>query len=169
MKKKTKKLVAVAVINISSSTSKSFSEISSEAPYPSTRSISFMRSTANQTPFISLIGSNKCLYCGEEKHKKKRYLLYAFYKMTDFIEVDEGTGKISIRKRVIRIRVSVPQIHCIKKAIMSSPKLESETITFNLNEIVRKLAESRKKPAGKPVNLQKIKLISISDERLPIM
>ncbi len=50
---------------------------------------------------------------------------------------------------------------------MSSPKLGSETITFNLSEIARKLVESRKKPAGKPVSSQEIKLISVSDERLP--
>ncbi len=122
--------------------------------------------TANQTFFVSLVGSNKCLYCGEEKHKKKRYLFYAFYKITSFIEVDEGTGKISIRERVIRIRINIPQIQYIKEAIMSSPKLKSETITFNLNEIIKKLAESRKKSADKPINSQKIKLISVSEKRL---
>ncbi len=73
--------------------------------------------------------------------------------MTNFIEINEGTGKISIRGRVIRIRVGVPQIQYIKEAIMSSPKLGSETITFNLSEITRKLAESKKKPASKPINL----------------
>ncbi len=50
---------------------------------------------------------------------------------------------------------------------MSSPKLGSETITFNLSEITKKLAKSRKKPTNKPVNSQKIKLISISKKRLP--
>jgi len=64
------------------------------------------------------------------------------------------------------MRVSVPQIQYIEEAIMSSSKLGSETITFNLSEIARKLAESRKKPAGKPVSLQEIELISVSDERL---
>ncbi len=87
--------------------------------------------------------------------------------MTGFIEVDEGTGKISVRGRVIRMRVGLPQIQCIKEAIMSSSKLESETITFNLSEITKKLAESRKKPADKPINLQEIELISVSNERLP--
>ncbi len=86
--------------------------------------------------------------------------------MTGFIEVDEGTGKISVRGRVIRMRVGVPQIQCIEEAIMSSLKLGSETITFNLSEIARKLAESRKKPAGKSVSSQEIELISVSEERL---
>ncbi len=35
---------------------------------------------------------------------------------------------------------------------MSLLKLGSETITFNLSEIVRKLVESKKKSAGKSVN-----------------
>ena len=50
---------------------------------------------------------------------------------------------------------------------MFSLKLKSETITFNLSEIARKLAESRKKPAGKSVSSQEIELISVSEERLP--
>ncbi len=36
---------------------------------------------------------------------------------------------------------------------MFSLKLESETITFNLSEIARKLVENRKKLAGKFINL----------------
>ncbi len=73
--------------------------------------------------------------------------------MIGFIEVDEGTGKIWVRGRVIRMRVGLPQIQYIEEAIMFSSKLESETITFNLNEIVKKLVESRKKSAGKSVSL----------------
>ncbi len=73
--------------------------------------------------------------------------------MIGFIEVDEGTGKISIRERVIRMRVNVPQIQCIEETIMFSLKLGSEMITFNFSEIARKLVESRKKPADKPVSL----------------
>ena len=72
--------------------------------------------------------------------------------MTNFIEIDEDTGKISVRGRVIRMRVGVFQIQYIKEAIMSSLKLGSKTITFNLSEIARKLAENRKKPASKPIN-----------------
>ena len=62
--------------------------------------------------------------------------------MTSFIEINESTGKISIRGRVIRMRVSVSQIQYIKEAIIFSLKLGSETITFNFSEIVRKLAEN---------------------------
>src|SRR6266536_2992457 len=50
---------------------------------------------------------------------------------------------------------------------MFSLKLGSETITFNLCEIAKKLTENRKKPAGKPISSQEIEFISISDERLP--
>ncbi len=64
------------------------------------------------------------------------------------------------------MRVGVPQIQCIEEAIIFSLKLGSETITFNFSEIARKLAESRKKPAGKLVSSQEIELIFVSDERL---
>ncbi len=50
---------------------------------------------------------------------------------------------------------------------MFSLKLKNKTITFNLSEIAKKLAESKKKLADKSISLQEIKLISVSDERLP--